>query len=296
MNIELLELFVLLSKHQSFSKVAELTYSSQSSVSKKIAKLESLADIRLFNRDPNGVLLTEAGKLVLPYAEEIIRLHNEALMQLDKFQTRSANQLKLGATTLYGQYLMPQLIETLQREYPQLQVLLQVGRSREMMNKLMHHDIDILIASSYMSYDSKLFSAYRMQRDPLVLVVPTDHPFAQRQSVSIRELEDEPFIIKEREALLYRHILSELQQIEPDFEFSRLIEINNQNNIINSVSYGYGISIVSQLALEASHSEQVVTVELEECQLYREIICLIAHNRSQLERAFIRFIQQYYAD
>ena len=98
MNIELLELFVLLSKHQSFSKVAELTYSSQSSVSKKIAKLESLADIRLFNRDPNGVLLTEAGQLVLPYAEEIIRLHNEALMQLDKFQTRSANQLKLGAT------------------------------------------------------------------------------------------------------------------------------------------------------------------------------------------------------
>lgn len=84
--------------------------------------------------------------------------------------------------------------------------------------------------------------------------------------------------------------------IEPEFEFSRLIEINNQNNIINSVSYGYGISIVSQLALEASQTEQVVAVELEGCQLYREIICLISNNRSQLERAFIRFIQHYYAN
>lgn len=294
MKIELLELFILLAKHGSFSKVAEITYSTQSSVSKKIAKLETAVDFRLFNRDPKGVFLTKAGEVFYPYAKDILRLHDESLVQLAHLRINAQKQMTIGATTLYSQYVMPSLIHSWRENHPDLLLLLQQGRSQEMLNQLNHGNIDALIASAYLSYNYELFQAYPMQFDQLLLIVPNHHPFANRPYVRLAELADQPFIVKEESGRLYQHILETIKQIIPEFRFNQLIEINNLNNIIWSVGYGVGVSIVSELALKANHQAGVTVVPIEDLQLHREIVCLTPRQMTAHQRLFVRFITEMY--
>lgn len=296
MKIEFLELFILLAQHGSFSKVADLTFSTQSSVSKKIAKLEEAVDFRLFDRYPKGVSLTKAGDLFYSYAKEILRLNDEAHVQLANLRANTQKHITIGATTLYGQYVMPKLSESWRQTHPDLWLLLQQGRSQEMLNQLNHGDIDALIASSYLHYDPSQFNAHPMRPDQLVLIVPNQHPFANRPTVSVAELADHPFIIKDEAGRLYQHILKTIQQIEPDFHFSQLIEINNQNNIIRFVGYGIGVSIVSELALKAGQDSAITVVPLTEGPLYRDIVCLTPRQLTAHQQLFVRFIHEMYLE
>jgi len=129
MRGEQLRVFLAVARLRSFSRAAETLYLTQSAVSQQIGRLESEYGVRLFARDGRKVELTDAGAALLPYAEQIVRLLDEASSTLEEIRGAVRGRLRLGASPTPATYLLPALLGAFVEEHPDVEVELSVDVS-----------------------------------------------------------------------------------------------------------------------------------------------------------------------
>ena len=191
MELYTLKVFLTVAGEKSFSHAAEKLFRTQPAVSLALQRLEAELDEKLIDRSGKVLLLTDAGKIVLDYARRFENLERELSNSLAELRDNSAGRLVIGANESTTLYLLRH-IEQYRRLYPKVKVQVRRSLSSKIPTQLIDGDLEMGVIS-YLPADDRLVSQV-IFTDHLAFVVSPEHRFAQRESVSITELDMETFI------------------------------------------------------------------------------------------------------
>ena len=240
MNLRQLEVFYLVVKKGSCTKAAEELNVTQPAVTIQVKSLEKSLSLKLIQHFGEKIQLSEAGGLLYQYAEKIFDLVSEADEKMRDFKRLMRGTLQIGTTKNYARYIMPSLLTTFQARYPDIRVILDEGNSEDMARSVLDMKNEMAFICQ-VNIDRRLKSIFFSSVE-FVLVVSPQHRFSQRGSISFRELNGEPVILREkgsgsRAAILRRF---DLYGIKP----SVIIEAGSLDFIVGYVKQGKGISFM----------------------------------------------------
>lgn len=296
-DLHRLEIFCKVGELKSFTQAAEVMLLSQPTVSEHIRSLEAAVGTRLVERRGREVRLTPAGELLYRYAVRLLQLREEALQALAELLGQLRGHLVVGASTIPGSYLLPQLIGAFKRDHPEIQVSVKIANTLGIGDAVLRGDLELGLVGFRWSEPRLRFAEIYL--DTLVLVVYPGHPFASRQEVTLAELADQPFVVREPGSgtqMVVQRVLA-----DHGLPFSRIkvaAQMPNTEAVRQSIKAGIGIGILSQLAVAADiHYGTLAAVAIRDVVLQRPIYLIQHQNRelSPLLQAFARFCQEYLA-
>ncbi|HVA17713.1 MAG TPA: LysR substrate-binding domain-containing protein, partial [Candidatus Dormibacteraeota bacterium] len=183
-----LQVFLTVARERSFSRAAEKLYRTQPAISISVRKLEQWVGQPLFVRGTGARTLTQAGTLLVEYAEQMLNLREEARRSLEDLAELRRGRLSLGVNESSIHALLP-VLARFRRKFPKIEIAIHRVYSRDIPREILNYRLDLGIAS-YRPSDAALAS-FALMRDDLVFVVPPRHKLAKRRTVPIRELGDE---------------------------------------------------------------------------------------------------------
>jgi DNA-binding transcriptional LysR family regulator len=143
MNIHQLAVFHAVAEQGSLTRAAALLFISQPAVSKQLRELERSLGMALFHRLSTGVRLTEAGELLLGYSRQIFALEHEAESALRELHNLERGRLRIGASTTIGTYILPPACARFGRQYPKVELALDIDNSRAIVERLRAGRVDL---------------------------------------------------------------------------------------------------------------------------------------------------------
>ncbi|MGA7553573.1 MAG: LysR family transcriptional regulator, partial [Candidatus Acidiferrales bacterium] len=191
MDLAALQVFQMVANERSYSRAAEKLFRSQPAVSIAMRKLEDWVGQPLFVRGSGARTLTDAGVLLLEYAERMLGMREEIRKGLRELRGLERGQVSLGVNESSIHALLPAL-DRYRRLHPGVQIRVHRVFSRDVPRELLNHQLDIGVIS-YVPEERELTTA-EFYRDALVLVVWPGHPLAKRRDVDVTALGEETFV------------------------------------------------------------------------------------------------------
>ena len=257
-------------KHKSFSKAAEELYISQPAVTKHVRNLELKVGMRLIQRGRGGFALTEAGKTLFKYTQKISSHLMEIEDVLGDLQKDHHGFLKIGTTESYSRCLMPKLLSGFQTSFPAIKISLDVGNSEDIEKNLSTYRNDLAVIG--VTRVSPKFESIPFLKEELVLIVSPKHPLSKRKSVSLKELEAYPLIIRAKGSTTRRILLQAFKKL--DIGPSLLVEAGSSEFIKQWVSEGKGVSVIVKRIVEDEGKRGIVRIVPLTEKLYLEVAFL----------------------
>ena len=240
MNLKQLEAFYLVVKKKSFTRAAEELSVTQPAVTIQVKSLEKSLNLRLIQQVGKKIQLTESGEFLYQYAEKIFDLVSDANEKMRDFKKLMRGTLRIGTTKNYARYIMPSLLSEFQRRFPGIKVILDEGNSEDMANSVLEKKNELALISQ-LNLDRKIKSLF-FSTVEFVLVVSPEHRFSQRKNISLRELNGEPVILREKGSGSRAAILRKFQEygIWP----SVITEASSLDFIVGYVKQNKGVSFM----------------------------------------------------
>lgn len=280
--IELLKLFVQVVEEQSFTGTARLLGISQPAVSNQIRALEDKLGAKLITRRGKGLILSQEGEIAWRQAKRIIEEWDELLDGIGAISTEIAGIVKIGASNIPGEYLLPSRLASFQRKNPKVHLKLLIGDSLTMANKILDHDVDFAVVGS--AFDNERLASEFWLEDELLLVLDNNHPLAQSAIIYPTDLVKYSLIIREGGSGHRRALEEQLSQHGLQLEnFQISLEAGSIEAVKNAVRAGFGFSFISRSALEVS-MEGLITKTIQDMTLRRGLY-LITHRNKPLSGA-----------
>jgi len=294
MDLWQLQIFCKVVELKSFSKAGEAVHLSQPTVSSHIKDLEEHFDTRLVDRMSRQVFATKAGEILYDYAHRLLKLRDKAEAALAEFTGKVKGHITIGGSTIPGGYLLPQIIGKFSNAYPDVRISLSVGDTSEILAKTSAGRIEVSIVGAISN--EKILHQTAVIPDEMGLVVPGGHKWARRRRIKLKELLNEPFIIREHGSGTLKSIEQALQRKDLSLDDLNIVaEMGSTEAVRQAIKSGVGISILSAVAVaEECRSGLLKTIEVEGVNLKRSFYLTTHKQRSPspLCRAFIEFIKQ----
>lgn len=243
MNLHALKLFHAAAREGSVTRAAELLRISQPAVTVQIRNLEKEVGMSLLLPKGRGVILTEAGQFVAEQADRLFALESEIDRAINDFRSGMTGKLRIAATYLPSNFLLPHWIASFKRDRQNVQVLLQTANAQEAMHRLAHYEADLAIIGGGVEAVPGIVRSLLFE-DPMWFVAPKGHPLAERQSSTLADVLREPFIMRE-EGSRTREMLLALCRTAHLAPPSAAVEWNGMNEAVRAVKAGVGLLFAS---------------------------------------------------
>lgn len=294
MKLSRLHTFVRLAELKSFSLVAEELNITQPAVSIQVKALEEHFGVRLVERSSEGISLTFEGELLKKEAKEILRVWETLSHKINQLQDLVKGELVMGASTIPAEYLLPELVVEFCQTYPLVELKMEMGDSKSVIQDLIKKRYDLGIVGVKPDLDN--VTSIPLASDELVLVVPKQHPLAEVDVVTGRDLKQTRFIMREEGSGTRNAMEEGLKVIGlTSDDLQRVAQLGSTEAIITGVEAGLGISIVSSLAARrAEKLRRVKVVPIEGFQVQRQFyLTFLTQNREKvLIQTFLEYIQE----
>ena len=289
MDLGSLQVFLTVARERSFSRAAERLYRTQPAVSIAVRKLEEWVGQPLLVRGTGAGKLTEAGALLLEYAERMLNLRAEARRSLEDLAGLRRGRLSLGVNESSIHALLPALAR-FRRKYPKIEIAIHRVYSRDIPREILNYRLDLGVAS-YRPPDEALASV-EFLRDDLVFVVHPRHRLARRRSVSILELGQEDFVAHIVASPYRQRVIQLFAKHRVPLRIS--VELPTIESIKRFVRMGMGVAIVPRMCVQMEvESGELAEVTVREMRLRRDLFLIFRSNQplSQGAQAFIRLLR-----
>jgi DNA-binding transcriptional LysR family regulator len=276
-------------KHKSFSKAAEELYISQPAVTKHIRNLELKVGMRLIQRGRGGFALTEGGKTLFKYTQKISSHLMEIEDVLGDLQKDYRRFLRIGTTESYSKCLMPKLLSGFQTSFPAIKISLDVGNSEEIEKNLSTYRNDLAVIG--VTRVSPKIESIPFLKEELVLIVSPEHPLSKRKSVSLKELEAHPLIIRAKGSTTRKILLQAFKEL--DIAPSLLVEAGSSEFIKQWVSEGKGVSVIVKRIVEDEGKRGIVRIVPLTEKLYLKVAFLYLKEQrfNPAIKAFVKYME-----
>jgi DNA-binding transcriptional LysR family regulator len=286
MELSQLEVFLAVAHEGRFSRAAEKLYRTQSAVSQSIRKLEEELGEPLFDRSSREGVLTDAGRTLQQYAEQLLNLRNDAQEALVELRELQKGKLAIAANEFTALYLLPVLAE-FRRLHPMIKITVQRSLGSHIPDDLLRHNVEMGVLS-YDPQEPRLRSIV-VYLDELTFVVPPNHPLASEKEISIRQLGAEVFVAhivsspyREKVIETFRHHKTPLHMD---------VELPTLQAITRFVAMGNGVALVPQISVENELARgELVRIPVRELKLQRKLR-LVYRKDASLSHAGRAFLQ-----
>lgn len=271
MTLRQLELFIAVAETGSFSRGAEIVMLTQSTVSQHIAALEEEFNTQLLDRTSKGIFLTPGGEIFLQHARRVIAerdILNQAMAGLHGLEKATLN---LGASNIPANYLIPCFLPLLRQRFPGISLKMKIGDSREVLNELRAGQVELAIVGGRL--DDDVYSYEPLLTDQLVMIIGPEHPLKNRSSVSLEELAEEEFIVREDGSGTYQALQKAFLKAGVDPEsFHVVARLGSNEAVRRAVAAGLGCAFVSDLSIQNNlrHGE-LIKVDVEGLTIKRQL-------------------------
>ncbi len=243
-----LQVFHTVARLLSFTKAAESLHMTQPAVTFQVRQLEEYFNTRLFDRTHNRISLTEAGKRVYEYADQIFDLYAKMDNAVRDITGEISGVLIIGASTTIAEYMLPSLLGDFKKKYPDVNVQLRVSNSDGIVTMVENNDIDLGVVESAVL--NKNLVVEECRKDRLVAIVPPQHALSGNTKISLKELLEHDYIAREEGSgtreVIHEH-LSDAGLKSADLHVA--MELGSPEAIKGAVEAGMGVSIVSEVTI-----------------------------------------------
>ncbi|MCW5863049.1 MAG: LysR family transcriptional regulator [Anaerolineae bacterium] len=266
-----LNVFLTAAETLSFSEAARRLHMSQPSVSQHIQSLERHFDRELFIRSGRQVLLSDAGRALVPLAREMVNRSEVIEETMRSLDGEVFGHLLVGCSTTPGKYILPHLLARFHRLHPRVKVSCHVAPQERALEMLCSDEIHFSVASApYLT--CRDVELWHYMTDPVVLIAPLGHPWAQRGVIRPQELRDGIFIMREASSGTMAAVTAGLgaHGLSLD-ELETLLVLGNPEAIALAVQEGLGVGFVSSIVVTKLVQEGVAVVAIEGLHIERDI-------------------------
>lgn len=193
-NVGWLRTFLTVASHEHLGRAAEALQTEQSTVSRKLARLESEVGVELFERVGRTIRLTPAGARFVPRAERLIHDVAEAIDDAMEAVSAETGEIRVGFLHTVGARWLPARLAAFLEAHPHVRFSLVEGTTAEVVEGLVHGDFDIGILGPPPARGGEL-EIVELFRERVAVVVPAGHRLAGCSSVTLRDLAQEPLIL-----------------------------------------------------------------------------------------------------
>ncbi|WP_027859107.1 LysR family transcriptional regulator [Marinobacterium jannaschii] len=287
MDTHTLQAFVAVAESSSFSRAASQLFLTQSAISKRIAQLEEQLDSKLFDRIGRQINLTEAGKALLPRANQILLQLDDAKRAISNLSGEVTGTLSLAASHHISLHRLPPVLRAFNQHYPKVKLDLRFEESEVAYEGVLKGDLELALITLAPSPDKNIESE-TVWKDRLCYMVARTHPLAARERVSLAELTDYHAILPDQntftrqlvQALFARHRLN----------LNVSMSTNYLDTIRMMVSIGLGWSLLPANLI--GNDLQVLQVEEESVERELGIIYHRDRTLSNAARHLVEMLRQ----
>lgn len=246
MDLHKLHIFLIVAQTGNFTRAAELLYMTQPTVSQQIALLEAQIGAPLIERKTRRQRLTPAGEALLPYAEKMLALADEASKAARAAAGLAERTLRLGAGHTLATYLLPDLLRRYREQYPQNRVRISVGNTAELLEQIAADSVELALVGSPAEHPE--IQVTQFMHDRLVVIVAPDDLWSSRIEVELDELRTRTLLTREPGSAL--HATVERLLGASALGGTDVIQLGETEAIKRSVEAGVGVALVQSIAVE----------------------------------------------
>lgn len=286
MDFGQIEAFVQVSKHQSFSRAAEVLQLTQPSITARIQALERELGEELFERSGRGVKLTDGGHVFLPYSERILQTLQEARDAVEDVRKVQLGSLRLGSALTLSTYTLPKMLRDFCHQYPGVDVIVRTGRSEQVLNMLLADEVQVALVRAVNHPELECVQLYD---DEIVLVAYPDHLFAASGRVTVADAATEPIVLFDRGSSYYGLINDFFRRagVIPNVA----MELDSLEATKRMVEEGMGVALVPLLTVERELTAgTLVKVDLTDAEPITQTISLVYRANRKRPRSIQAFI------
>ena len=253
MNFAQLRAFHAVAKYGTFSAAAQALGVSQSAITQNVRALEDSMGGRLFYRRGTGVELTADGDDLLPHVLGIIKGLEDVTARLG-----GGKQLRIGhlSVGLCAPHVVMPLIRQFRSGHPGIRIDTRMHNTGQLLKLVAQWRVDLAVVTLTAPVED--LACHRLADQQVLLLVPADHPWAEREAVDVAELAGQPFVLREQGSMT--------QQIFDEALASRAIEVRTElvlasrEAVKEAVASGLGLGVV--LDKELGHDSRLAGIRL----------------------------------
>ncbi|GGO76278.1 GntR family transcriptional regulator [Marinobacterium nitratireducens] len=240
-----LQLFIAIHEEGSLSGAAEREHIALAAVSKRISDLESRVGSKLLYRRSRGVEMTPAGDAFRHHALNILNSVKRMFADLSEYGEGIRGHVRIHSNTSAIIAFLPQDLSIFADNYPQVKIDLQERVSSEVIHAVRNGLTDVGIFASHVNADGVELIPYRSDR--LVLVVPTDHKLANRNSIALREAADQDFIGLQTDSSLQTLLQEQSELVGSGLRMR--IQVKSFDAICRMIHYRMGVGVLPLMTI-----------------------------------------------
>ena len=244
MELAQLKYFQVMANIRHFTRAARMLDVTQPALSRSMAKLEKDLDIPLFKRNDGEIELTAEGERLLRRVDRILREVDSAREEASSAHAEVSTEFKLSFIHSLGSYVLPHILQDFRASFPDIRVQLNQQDSATLAQHVAAGETDLCLCSTLPTTE---YSAWvYLWSEELFATVPLGHPFAERESIDLHELEDE-LLIAMKTSYSLRILVDQffdLAGVHPEITF----EGDDVSTISGLVAAGLGVSLLPKLA------------------------------------------------
>lgn len=287
LNLNLYKIFYTVAYYGSVSLASKNLMISQPAISRSIKKLEDDLNVTLFYRTLNGMVLTEKGKELLGYVEEAcnsLKLGEREMMETSNLVK---GKLSIGCPSFIACFFLFKKVSEFHKEYPNIEVTVVHGSTKELMDLLEKHEIDFIIDISRVSDSERNVTIEEVATSHYVFACRADQEYNVEK---IKDLEELPLILPVPRSS-NRKKLNQLA-LEHDTEFKNVLSIETSEMIQSAILQGVGIGYILEDVIKKDIEDGIIKVLPIQETLPSVIINLMYLDKYLME-APKRFITEY---
>lgn len=274
------EIFCKVIETGSFTRAAEELGYTQSSVSQTVKNLENELGAILIERKKDGIALTSDGKNFYPYIDSIAAAERALDEKRRELNGLTNSVITIGTFTGVSRTVLPSLMKSFQDIYPTVSFVLQQGEYTGISEWIQSGRVDFGFINQSAAKGIKTEPLYEEQ---MLAVAPQNHPFAARESVSLSEIAEEPFILLDEGEHSVPLTAFAQNSLKPNISY----KVTDDYTILAMVRQRLGVSMIYERVLQGY--EQGLTIKRIDEQPKR-VIALAYKNRDALPLAASKFV------
>jgi len=284
MEVHQLRYFCAVARYGTFTRASEIEHVAQPSLSQQILKLEAELGTRLFDRTPRSARLTVFGRAFLPKAERILRELEEAKSELLEMAGNEKGEVAVGIIPTIAAYLLPKLLRGFAARHPHTTVTIIEDITPALVERLHDGAIDMAIAA--LPIPGNELACEELFEEKFYAVVPATHRRASSKSISLTELNREPFLLLKEGHCFRDSLISACHKsrMTPSVVF----ESGQFATILAMVSAGMGVSAVPAMAVQPRPGCKFIPISGRHSARKVGIITSRHHYQSQAQRLLMK--------
>ena len=204
MELDQLRYFLRVADRGSFTRAAEDLMISQPALSRSIQKLEEELGQPVFERKTRSVSLTDAGVRLQARVQQVLSILADTKAEIT--DDGKSGRIRVGAIPTIAPYLLPEILSRFSAAFPKATIVVQENTTEPLLKSCTQGELDLAIVA--LPIPAKYLEVEELFKEELLLVLPPDHPLAEKSKIRLSDVEPFPFVLLDEAHCLSDNIVS----------------------------------------------------------------------------------------